>query len=425
MAPLAEIFLERGYRISGSDLVSNAKTRHLAQCGCKIHIGHNAGNILPETNLAVFSSAVTPDNPEYRECVCRGIPLLRRGELLGKLGKLYQTTFAVSGAHGKSSISALLARMLSDAFPGTGFMIGAQLQDGSAPARSGDGSFFVTEVDESDGTHTAFTATCAIIPNLDDDHAWSVGGVDTLHRNFRQFANQAEHLIYFESPLADKLFSSHTSTTRLDKEQTNKLLRALGVDAFLHGFHRTNAALAATAALYAGVPVESIAESIRNFRGVDRRMTIRYSHGSQVVIEDYAHHPVELRASLELLHETYPHAKLTVLFQPHRYARLERYFEDFAAILRNGCDRVFLLPVFAAWTENGPIGSKELVNAIGSKAELLPPDYPYVAKRLLQTAESPEHNQRQTDPSPAVKDVIAVIGAGDLDQVFAFLPCGN
>ena len=144
-----------------------------------------------------------------------------------------------------------------------------------------------------------------------------------------------------------------------------------------------------------------------------------------MVIEDYAHHPVELRASLELLHETYPHAKLTVLFQPHRYARLERYFEDFAAILRNGCDRVFLLPVFAAWTENGPIGSKELVNAIGSKAELLPPDYPYVAKRLLQTAESPEHNLRQTDPSPAVKDVIAVIGAGDLDQVFAFLPCGN
>ena len=195
MAPLAAIMLQRGAAVSGSDRERNAKTDRLAAAGATIHIGHRAEQLPPDAELVVYSSAVASDNPERREALRRGIPELRRGEFLARLAASYRRTAAVSGSHGKTSVTAMLVHILTRCGRRPGFLIGAAMQDGSPGADAGRGDdLFITEVDESDGTHTLIHPELGIVPNVDDDHSWSVGGEEALHRNFRTFAENCRRL---------------------------------------------------------------------------------------------------------------------------------------------------------------------------------------------------------------------------------------
>ena len=400
-APLARFFLERGFRVSGSDLLDNAAAATLRRHGAQIApAGHRPEN-LPQENeglLVVRTSAAGPDNPEVAEALRRGLPVLRRGEALAVAAASCARTVAVSGSHGKTSVSAMLAWLLRELGANPGYMIGGSVTGWESAGAAGDGDLFVTEADESDGTHALLHSRLGIVTNVENDHAWSLGGFEALERNFRTFAANSETLLYCASEETDRLFGEHPHAVRLDLADLP--------DDFLPGFghfQRLDGMIAVKAAELLGFDRTAVERALRGFPGVERRLSVRHK-GSVTLIEDYAHHPTELRESIRALHELYPGRRLIVIFQPHRYARLERYFDEFAVELRNA-DRVFVTPVFAAWTGGGKRSSEDLAAAVGGIA--LAGNWDEMGARA------------GLELKPG--DVAAIIGAGDLPKILPSL----
>ncbi len=395
MAPLAELTLARNTAVSGSDLELNEKCRRLSDLGARIHAGHAAENLPDDCTLLVYSSAVEPDNCERVRAAALGIPQMRRGEYLAHIAAGFRRCAAISGTHGKSSITALLVSILRACGKDPGFMIGASVQ-GLPCCSAGDGDIFVTEADESDGTHTLLQNFLAVIPNVEDDHAWSVGGVAALEKNFRTVAANSANVLFYDSGKSVRLFSDFSHAVKLPQAPENF--------AGLAGFQAVNAFIAWRAAVLLGCDPETAERAAGNYPQVARRMCVHYSADGLTVVEDYAHHPTEVRCALELLRRKYPDTHLQVVFQPHRYARLERYFDEFAAVLRE-FDSAFILPVFAAWSESGRCDSAMLAAACGGKA--LDGSWQDAAAKVVSEL-----------PRPGV---VAVLGAGDCDKILPFL----
>ena len=395
MAPLAELLLERGETVSGSDIEFNAKCVALKQLGASICIGHQESNVDSDVSMLVYTSAAAADNPELLRAKALNIPCLRRGEYLAEFAKRYRRTISVSGTHGKSSISAAISSILTRCGKAPGFMIGAAVAGMNSCANGTGDDLFVTEADESDGTHTALKNFIGVVPNVEDDHAWSLGGKEVLERNFRTFAANSDILLYYASPMCDRLFADHPHTVRLPEMPTEF--------AGLHGFQAANAFIAVQAALLAGCDEASAVAAAADYPQVKRRMTVHFTDEKYTLIEDYAHHPTEVARSIELLRLNYPARPLLVFFQPHRYARLERYFDDFVQVLPEA-DMVAVAPVFAAWCESGKVGGRELADAV--KGTYLELPWQESAGKLLQML-------------PPSGGVIAVLGAGDVEKVIA------
>ena len=400
MAPLAAIALERGIRVVGSDRELNAKTAALAASGAVVFAGHRAEQLPVDAEWLVYSSAVPPDNPERQRARALGIPEIRRGEFLGLLTRHYPRTVAVSGSHGKTSITALLVHILRRCGRNPGYLIGGAVP-GLPSGCAGDGDIFVTEADESDGTHTALHPWLGVVPNADGDHAWSVGGEAALRENFHRFARQCGQLLYFTDGVPAGWFAGHPAATAYMASAADAAFPGL------IGFQRRNAFLAVEAAVRLGVERSAALAAAAGFPGVARRMTVHRSGAALTVVEDYAHHPTEVRASLEFLRAKYPGWHLRVLFQPHRYARLQKYLEPLAAALRQA-DSVMVAPVFAAWSETGPVGGAELAARIGATAVYREGTWAELAAELLAA--------RPREPL-----LVAVIGAGDVERVLPFL----
>jgi UDP-N-acetylmuramate--alanine ligase len=392
MAPLARIALARGCRVAGSDKELNAKTDELLRMGAVIHAGHDAAHIPEDCDLLVYSSAIPEDNPERVAARLRHIPEMRRGAFLAEIAKDYPVSIAVSGSHGKTSTTAMLVWILQKTGRKPGYLVGGSV-DHLHSGEAGDGSIFVTEADESDGTHVLLHPTIGIIPNIEDDHAWSVGGREQLFENFRTFAGNCGRVIVPQDT-AESFF--HTTGLDLDVP---------GPAGFC-GFMKTDALLAAAGAEALGISREEAFAALADFPGVQRRMTIRLQTDDLTIIEDYAHHPTEVAAAITFLRERYPGKHLHLLFQPHRYARLAQYFDRFAEELQKA-DSVTVAPVFAAWTESGELGSAELAQAIGPRATAPSGSWEEIARQVQ--AELPK------------SAVLAVLGAGDVEKVFQYL----
>ncbi len=411
--PLMRIFHHCGFRVSGSDLEENLQTRLLRSEGMRVEIGHCASNLPPEDGsalLVIYSSAAGENNPELVEGRRRGALCLRRGEALGVMSHIFRRVISVSGSHGKTSVSAMIAYCLKEASWNPGFLIGGMVTDWPLNGECGSGDLFVTEVDESDGTHACTDSFLAVVPNVEDDHAWSVGGTEKLYENFRRYAFKAQHLIYVGGEIPDRIFADHPSAVRLDPDPENNIFSRLfpqKMNFRWGGFQKRNAVTALAALKAVGMEEDEAVRVLSRFPGVERRMSVRYESKFVRVIEDYAHHPTELKASLEALHQTNPGRRLLAVFQPHRYARLDRYFDEFAEILQRA-DRVFITPVFAAWTQSGPRDGRSLAEAVGQKAVYL--DQENWADRSREIA-------MEIIPG----DTIAVIGAGDLKDLIPFL----
>ena len=393
MAPLARIALARGYRVAGSDKELNSKTAELLRMGAVIHAGHDAAHLPEDCDLLVYSSAVPEDNPERTAARLRGIPEMRRGAFLAEIAGDYPVSIAVSGSHGKTSTTAMLVWILQKCGKKPGYLIGGSVP-GLRSGEAGDGSLFVTEADESDGTHVLLRPSIGIIPNIEDDHAWSVGGREQLFQNFRTFAGNCGKVIVPQDTAAGFF-------------QADGLDMNVPGPAGFCGFQKTDALLAAAGAEVLGIAREEAFAALADFPGVKRRMTLRFQSEELTIVEDYAHHPTEVAAAVALLRERYPGKHLHLLFQPHRYARLAQYFDRFAAELRKA-DSVSVSPVFAAWTETGDLGSAELAAAIGPQAEYLSGSWEEIGNAVLQ--------------HPVRPMVLAVLGAGDVEKVFQFLP---
>ncbi len=416
--PLMKLFHEKGFEVSGSDLLDNDAVRELKALGLTVAQGHRAENLPPADLplLLIHSSAAGKENPELWEAQRRNALILRRGEALGLLADLFRKTVTVSGSHGKTSVSSMLAFALSELGASPGCLIGGTVRNWPHNGEAGNGEFFVAEVDESDGTHACIRSYLGIVTNVEDDHAWTLGGVEVLMENFRNYAVHAERLLYVGSPTADRLFSTHPCATRIPPEDSGgesvplmttmdllfprSVLRAWG------RFQKQNALTALAALEMLGFPRREAAEVLSRFPGVERRMSLRFDGKAFRVIEDYAHHPTELAASMEALRSTHPGRRLVLIFQPHRYARLERYFDDFARLLKQA-DRVFITPVFAAWTAKGKVSSEDLAQACGAGASFLQGSWEDMARKV----------RAELHPG----DLVAVIGAGDLKEILPFL----
>ena len=400
MAPLALLAQHLGYHVSGSDRNSDAKIAELTARGIHVAIGHREDNLPHNTELVIYSSAIPMDNPERLAARRLRIPEKRRGEFLADLARHYRRVVAVSGAHGKSSTTALLAHILTVAGKSPAFLIGAEM-NGCGSFSPGSGrDILVTEVDESDGTHTFIRAEAGLVPNIEEDHAWSVGGAENLFDNFRTVAAHCNHLIYYPGEHPDRIFAEHPSAERLEAPPDEY--------AGFFGFQAANARLAVAAAEYLGVPRDRAEAAARSFPGIGRRMVVHHDSPELTVVEDYAHHPSEIAAAIRLLRRKYPEHHLRVLIQPHRYARLEYFFDGFKTELAKA-DSVLVTPVFAAWSEPGKVDGAALAAAL--------PNAEYVASDWKETARI-----AVAPPCPARPLLLAVLGAGDIDRVFKYLP---
>jgi UDP-N-acetylmuramate--alanine ligase len=407
MVGLALIMHEKGFTVTGSDLKESANTELLKEKGIQVFTGHSPANI-PKNDKSEFfivrSSAVSDSNPEFAEAVSRGYRHLRRGEFLAELAKTYKCTIAVAGCHGKTSVTGILTHILKECGKNPGYMIGGKVSGWKYSGGAGDGNFFVTESDESDGTQIHLKSDLAVVNNVEDDHSWTVGGEEILYNNFAKFAANSNKLIYAPSPLADRIFAFHKNKTAIDlKSGSAKFadMKDWG------GFQRINAAIAVEAASEIGIDRIEAEKHARTFPGIERRMSVRFEKDGFILIEDYAHHPTEVSASISALRERFPGYHLRVVFQPHRYARLEKYIDQLACELRKA-DEAIIVPVFAAWTEKGKVSSEDLVSRTGENAKFADSDWQSLAKNLSSSTRK--------------KEVLAIIGAGDIDEIFKYLP---
>lgn len=403
--PLAAICLELGFPCSGSDMISSEQTDSLQKKGLVFHQGHSPLNLPdgdPKSILIVHTSAAAPDNPELAEAHRRGILCMKRGEALAHIATLFPHTIAVAGSHGKTSVTALIVHILKKIGRDPGFLIGGTVRDSKISGTAGNSELFVSEVDESDSTNALFHAETAVVTNIEDDHSWSVGGDQLLFESFIKFAGQAQNLLYVAGPHPDRLFSGRNAR-RLEPDAWKNIRE--WPDSW-GGFQKRNAWTAVQAvslALKGKIPESELIRAALTFPGVERRLSLRFDSPAYRIIEDYAHHPTELKASLNALRETNPDRRLIVIFQPHRYARLKKYLHEFARILKETNAPVLLAPVFAAWSDRSDIDSGTLAKEIGVNASLLSGNW--------------ENQAEQAAAKIRPGDLIAVIGAGDVKEI--------
>jgi len=369
MSGIAEILLNLGFQVSGSDLHAGEATERLERLGARIHIGHDAEQIRG-ADVVVRSSAVTPANPEVQAARRKGVPVIRRAEMLAELMRL-KYGIAVAGSHGKTTTTSLVAEVLAAGGLDPTVVVGRRARATGANAILGRGEYMVAEADESDGSFTSLVPTIAVVTNLDLEHVDYYPDLPALREAFRRFLARVPFygacVLCADDPEVRALATSldrKTVTYGLgeDADVRGEPLDPAGRRArvFMHdrevgelesgiaGLHNLTNALAALAVgMELGVPFAPAAAALRGFGGVGRRYEDHGVHGGVRVVDDYAHHPTELAAVLALARTEAGGGRVHVLFQPHRFSRTARFAEEFADVL-TGADGVALLPVYAA-----------------------------------------------------------------------------
>jgi UDP-N-acetylmuramate--alanine ligase len=429
MSGLAEVLLELGYSVSGSDVKLTPITDRLAILGAVIHEGHAAANI-EGANAIVVTSAVRPDNPEVAEARRRGLPVIPRGELLAELMRL-KFGIAVAGSHGKTTTTSMVAAVLIYAGLDPTVMVGgrAAVLRGSN-ARVGVGDYLVVESDESDGSFLKLAPILAIVTNIDREHLDHYSDLDEICRAFVEFVNRVPFygaailclddeniqrilprinrrvITYGASAQAD-LRITHCSTGHMASE-FHLVHRDRDLGCFeLHvpGAHNVNNATAAVAiAMELDIPVETIREALAGFTGVDRRFQVRGAEGGVTVIDDYGHHPTEIRATLAAARAC-RYRRIHVLFQPHRFTRTQALMDDFARAFHQA-DTVHLVDIYpASETPIEGVSSQvlaERLESFGHRAAVYAGNMDAGIESVLEAAES--------------GDAIVTLGAGNVAQ---------
>jgi UDP-N-acetylmuramate--alanine ligase len=399
MAGLAHIVADFGVQATGTDAVDSAMLATLRARGLDVSFPH-ATEVPATADLVVYSNAVPPTNGERRDADAKGIPSCLRGEFLAQLAEHFPIVVSVAGSHGKTTTTAMLAHILRATGREPGFLVGAAVPGWARAAAAGNGQILVTEVDESDGTQALMQSSHAIVVNVEDDHCWSVGGVEALETCFRTLADRAEHVVSWDSPATQRLFNEHADAEFAGTDQ-------LPTDLPMPGLHnRIDAALAIAVAVRLGVTRDEALVAMRSFPGVDRRLSIRHAScdGRTVVVEDYAHHPTELQAALDALREGYPEHSLHVVFQPHRFERVLRFGAQFAEDLSRA-DRAVVYRPFAAWRQDA-----DLADPADIARQITGTPARYATEPLEDLAD--DVCRRLTD-----RTVVVIIGAGDIHDL--------
>ncbi|MDR3349233.1 MAG: UDP-N-acetylmuramate--L-alanine ligase [Acidaminococcales bacterium] len=373
MSAIASVLNKSGFEISGSDAVESALTRRLAADGVKIYIGHACGQI-DSCDAVVLSSAIKRTNPEAIEAVERGIPILHRSDVLAALlNGRYGVT--VAGAHGKTTTTALLSHVAIQAGLDPTVLVGGEVDSLGGNARYGTGQYLIAEADESDGSFLKFFPHLSIVTNIENDHMDYYRSMDKMKAAFTQFiaqtAPKGAAVLCFDDALL-RLAAGETGcevisygiTEEADYQAKNiscgvggsaydlyfqgKFLRELKL--LIPGRHNILNSLAVIAAArFLGIGIERIAPALASFRGVKRRFEIKGEIGGITVVDDYAHHPSEIKSTLAAAAQKKP-SRLIGVFQPHRYTRTKLLKEEFGQAFAL-CDQLVLTDIYAAGEE--------------------------------------------------------------------------
>ncbi len=380
MSGIAEVLLNLGYAISGSDLSDGAAVRRLRAAGAQVAIGHDAANVRA-ADAVVVSTAVGADNPEVREARARHVPVVPRAVMLAELMRL-KRGIAIAGTHGKTTTTSLVASVLAEGGLDPTFVIGGRLNRAGSHAKLGQGEYIVVEADESDASFLNLLPVMAVVTNIDADHMDTYGhDIARLRQSFVEFVGRLPFYgaailciddpgVRAIMPLVSKPITPYglgddaqvraldirADGTRMHfrvQRRNGVVLPDLDVTLNLPGLHNVRNALAAIAvAAELGVDDAAVAKALAEFQGVGRRFQ-RYGDvaaaggGSFTLIDDYGHHPVEMAATLQAARGAYPGRRIVLAFQPHRYTRTRDLFEDFVAVL-GSADALLLAEVYAA-----------------------------------------------------------------------------
>ncbi|MFN3565439.1 MAG: UDP-N-acetylmuramate--L-alanine ligase [Burkholderiaceae bacterium] len=376
MSGIAEVLLNLGYAVSGSDVADSAATRRLAQLGAKVALGHAAENIAG-ADAIVVSTAVRPDNPEVIAARAKRIPVVPRAVMLAELMRLKQG-IAIAGTHGKTTTTSLVASVLAAGGLDPTFVIGGRLNSAGANARLGTGDYIVVEADESDASFLNLMPVMAVVTNIDSDHMETYGhDFARLKQAFVEFvsrlpfygtavlciddAHVREIVPFVSKRVTTYGFSAEAQVRATDVEASGTAMRfkalregapALDVRLNLPGRHNVQNALAAIAvATELDLPDAPILEALAKFTGVGRRFArhgdVAIEGGSFTLIDDYGHHPVEMAATIAAARGAFPGRRIVLAFQPHRYTRTRDCFEDFVKVLST-VDALLLADVYPA-----------------------------------------------------------------------------
>lgn len=434
MSGIAELLHRHGYTVSGSDLSKGESARRLEGLGVVVKSGHGPENV-EGAELVVYSSAISQENAELVRARELGIPIITRAEMLAELMRI-KYAIAVAGAHGKTTTTSMVGLALMHGNLDPTIVVGGRMDNfGGTNARLGNGEFMVVEADESDGSFSRFTPSIAVVTNIDREHMDFYKDMRRLKRAFRDFLNKVPfyglsvvcgddpHLKYLQHRLERRKktygFQPHNQYRvvdyRVEKTGSSSTLDLEGKQETLRlqvpGRHNVCNALAAIAvADELSVPRAITLKALSEFQGVQRRFHRRGEHQGVQFIDDYAHHPAEIRATIAAAREQFPRSKVHVVFQPHRFTRVEDLMDDFVSALRT-VDSIAITDIYSAGESRiDGVSSEILVEMIHRQGN---EHASYVGKPM----EGVEQCLSQSQPG----DVILTLGAGDLPSVYKHL----
>jgi len=431
MSGIARLLLERGFKVSGSDQKSNTVIEQLQTLGAEVFIGHDAAH-LKGVDEVIYSSAIREDNPELMAARKMGVVVLRRAEALAQLMQ-GRKVIAVTGSHGKTTTASLSACLLVEAGLRPMIAVGGILRNLDCNAYFGDGQYFVAEADESDGTFLCYQPDYSIITNIDYEHLDYYGSFERFLQAVREFVNKTRQggclILCYDDVNLRKIASGHKGRCILFglTQQADIFAEQISFDNLssefdcvykgsrlgrfflpLGGRHNISNALAVVAlGLQLGIDMETIRNALAKFRGARRRMEIKYSDHRYTVIDDYAHHPTEIKATLRAVRDIKSLKRLVVIFQPHRFSRTRLLMEEFARCFGEA-DFLFLTDIYSA--SEPPIEGID-GEALYKKIKLYNPQkeiYFFAQKERL----IPHIMQILS-----FGDVVLIMGAGDITRI--------
>lgn len=429
MNGIAEVLLNQGYKVSGSDMSENQATRRLDSLGADIFIGHKT-ELVKGADVVVTSSAIDENNVEVVEAKKQKIPIIPRAEMLAELMRM-KNGIAVAGSHGKTSTTSLIAQILETAGLDPTIIVGGRLNTIGAHAKLGEGDFIVAEADESDRSFLYLSPFIAVLTNLDEEHLDQYKNVEEIRKAFVNFANKVPFYcpvvlclddanlqslipslerriitygfstqadIFARDPVFDK-FSS-TSTLFYKGEKIGSLqLNVPGVHSIL------NAMAAVGVAIDLDIPIKTILEALKKYRGIDRRFELKKTINDILIIEDYAHHPTEIKTTLEAAQRGWDR-RIMAVFQPHRFSRLSLLMKEFGTSF-NQADVLVVTEIYPAGEQPIPgVSGKilcEEIQEFGHKHIHFEPDMHNIPSLIKELARP--------------NDLILVMGAGSINSI--------
>ena len=441
MSGIAEVMLSLGYQVQGSDLKNNASVQRLKNLGATVFIGHDEKNIC-DADAVIVSSAVDESNPEVAAARETLLPIVQRAEMLAELMR-FRYSIAVAGTHGKTTTTSLVASVLAEGGLDPTFVIGGRLKSADSNARLGQGEYLVAEADESDASFVHLKPMLAIVTNIDADHMSTYDGdLEKLRNGFVKFLHNLPFyglaILCADDPGVNQVLGQvgrSTVTYGIDSEAdiraediefSEGLTRfrvvrpdkdeALDISLRLPGLHNVRNALAAIAvAEELQIADQAVVDALQNFEGIDRRFQnqgeVETTNGRVMLVDDYGHHPTEIAATIEAARAGWPHKRIVLAFQPHRYSRTRDLMDDFATVLSEA-DVVIVLEVYAAGED--PIAGADgraIARAVRSRGGV----EPIFVEELDGLAEVLEGVL-------ADGDLVLTMGAGDIGALATRLP---